>query len=450
MKPSIKYIFAVVGLVMLLTIPAAATFADVEETDWFYGELQLMVDSGIVSGYEDGTFRPYNTVTTGEVSKMLYLFWGYDPLENGTSHWADNYAQAFDAFSWLEDMPQDLDQAMTRMEVAEAILASIGALPDTNVDNPFADVDSAVASTLFDMGILNGTVSEATGERTLSPNDPITRAEFCALLDRTYRYMAEDYGVTDFRYLLPQVALLDEGDLTQAYFYNLFLSMLVKGDYQYDIVVHDTTATALAESGIPLLANETFWTVHADYHELGAFFDNIGHTFRSQGDTTIWTVVLGDQEFAPEDSVAHCQTFLVDVGYLAQEIYDSGALDPTASDYDKAEYLYIYCAQNFAYDTKYDPANYNGYGMLQNGVGICQAYVSVYNALCKMWGVDIVGVTGTVNGGNHIWSYADLDGTWYYIDPTFGDPTPDKEGRYDENYFAVTYEELSKTHTFSE
>lgn len=46
------------------------TFKDVSRSDWFYEEVTTLVAKGIVSGYEDSTFRPDNTVTVAEFLKM--------------------------------------------------------------------------------------------------------------------------------------------------------------------------------------------------------------------------------------------------------------------------------------------------------------------------------------------------------------------------------------------
>ena len=46
-------------------------FNDVSATDWFYNELQTAVDSGIIKGFTDGTFRPNALVSREEVAAMV-------------------------------------------------------------------------------------------------------------------------------------------------------------------------------------------------------------------------------------------------------------------------------------------------------------------------------------------------------------------------------------------
>lgn len=46
-------------------------FKDVPKGQWYTGHVELLRDSGIVSGYPDGSFKPGNNVTRAEVSVML-------------------------------------------------------------------------------------------------------------------------------------------------------------------------------------------------------------------------------------------------------------------------------------------------------------------------------------------------------------------------------------------
>ena len=47
--------------------PAAASkplsFSDVKSGDWFYPYVTELVEAGDVNGYEDGTFRPNDSIT---------------------------------------------------------------------------------------------------------------------------------------------------------------------------------------------------------------------------------------------------------------------------------------------------------------------------------------------------------------------------------------------------
>ncbi|MDQ2805884.1 MAG: S-layer homology domain-containing protein [Chloroflexota bacterium] len=53
--------------------PATPTFTDVPPSNVFYQAVETAVCHGIISGYNDGTFKPANNATRGQVSKIVYL-----------------------------------------------------------------------------------------------------------------------------------------------------------------------------------------------------------------------------------------------------------------------------------------------------------------------------------------------------------------------------------------
>ncbi len=58
--------------------PCVAPFSDVQPSDYFYAGVNYLYcrNTGIISGYSDGTFRPYNNVTRGQATKILVLAFG--------------------------------------------------------------------------------------------------------------------------------------------------------------------------------------------------------------------------------------------------------------------------------------------------------------------------------------------------------------------------------------
>jgi len=52
------------------------SFSDLADGDPYQNAVTYLHDSGIVSGYEDGTFRPYNQVTRAQVAKIVVLAFG--------------------------------------------------------------------------------------------------------------------------------------------------------------------------------------------------------------------------------------------------------------------------------------------------------------------------------------------------------------------------------------
>ena len=59
----------------------AAVFSDLPFDHWAYQYVNYMVCAGIVSGYPDGTFRPNNPLTRGQLAKIVANTAGYiDPV----------------------------------------------------------------------------------------------------------------------------------------------------------------------------------------------------------------------------------------------------------------------------------------------------------------------------------------------------------------------------------
>jgi hypothetical protein len=52
--------------------PPTATFSDVPAEHTFFGYVETAYSRGIISGYADGTFRPGNNATRGQICKIVY------------------------------------------------------------------------------------------------------------------------------------------------------------------------------------------------------------------------------------------------------------------------------------------------------------------------------------------------------------------------------------------
>jgi hypothetical protein len=57
--------------------PCAITFSDVRPTDYFYEAVRYLYCRGVISGYADNTFRPFNDTTRGQLSKIVVLARGW-------------------------------------------------------------------------------------------------------------------------------------------------------------------------------------------------------------------------------------------------------------------------------------------------------------------------------------------------------------------------------------
>ena len=53
--------------------PCTISFSDVQPADYFYEPVRYLYCRGVVSGYEDGTFKPYNQTTRSQMAKIVVL-----------------------------------------------------------------------------------------------------------------------------------------------------------------------------------------------------------------------------------------------------------------------------------------------------------------------------------------------------------------------------------------
>ncbi len=58
---------------------------------WGKPYIDKLTAEGAIAGYPDGSFRPENTISTAEFTKILVALLGYDIQNDSTAHWAENY-----------------------------------------------------------------------------------------------------------------------------------------------------------------------------------------------------------------------------------------------------------------------------------------------------------------------------------------------------------------------
>lgn len=111
----------------------------------------------------------------------------------------------------------------------------------------------------------------------------------------------------------------------------------------------------------------------------------------------------------------------------------------TWSDMEKALYVHDYLVDHFNYDQRiYDPnqaenAIHDGYHMLTEGVGVCQAYTALYSELLTRLGV---GVSYVMNESiNHIWNVVQIGDRYYHVDVTWDDPIGAMPGNVSHVFF---------------
>ncbi|MBE6766978.1 MAG: hypothetical protein E7550_05230 [Ruminococcaceae bacterium] len=93
---------------------------------------------------------------------------------------------------------------------------------------------------------------------------------------------------------------------------------------------------------------------------------------------------------------------------------------------EKERLIYDYILKNSHYNLSarwngINEDNWNAYGIIVNGYGVCESYSEAFQTLMLRVGINCTGIVGTAGGG-HKWNAIELDGEWYACDITFDDP----------------------------
>ena len=179
---------------------SAAPFKDVPAGSTFAGYIAYCVESGLIDGYADGTFRPQNTLTGFAFLKMLLTALGYDSAIEGYTgaNWTVNVAGRATQIG-LTDGNEDFvgSRAATR---EEACLYAVNALKATLVE--------------YESKGTNVTVNGATVAIGASKPTYITSsiAGAATSIDDTKDNQAGDYTVEFAERYQPDLELDDDTD----------------------------------------------------------------------------------------------------------------------------------------------------------------------------------------------------------------------------------------------
>lgn len=132
----------------------------------------------------------------------------------------------------------------------------------------------------------------------------------------------------------------------------------------------------------------------------------------------------------------------IEENYLRDED-DKLKLQYIIHDYILANTSYDY--DNYVNDTV-PKISYNAYGALVEGVAVCEGYSKAAKLLLNLSNIESGIIISTEM--NHGWNYVNINGSYYHMDITWDDSTPEKN-RSVYNYFNLSDNEISKDHTWN-
>lgn len=203
----------------------AANFKDMNDVPWSGAEqvISSVADLGLLSGYEDNTFRARNNVTYCEAMQMVYSLmtkaggaaldaekaYSYFGVTNtyGIPAWAQT-AVAYGLSNGIISV-QDLEKFMTdgksnyatREDVGRifgnAVAANYGETVDSSAASDFRDYWSISAHAVGQIGLLKK-LGIVNGDEysQFNPKKNINRAEMAVMLNKTYEVLRQGIGNT--------------------------------------------------------------------------------------------------------------------------------------------------------------------------------------------------------------------------------------------------------------
>jgi len=202
-----KFLGVLTAGVLMFSFAFAADFADVDSSHWGYQPIMKMKESGIISGYTDGTFKPANNINLAEFATIFTKVFKIPESTNDffkavpANHWAKGRIEAAknyilfghtDSSDYLNasnialEVPAEVQ--MSRESVVYALTQAYG-FNRNNYDlaeaelifEDYAEMSDPISMLIaYKEGIMVG--EKVEGKTYLRPQRSISRAEFSALL----------------------------------------------------------------------------------------------------------------------------------------------------------------------------------------------------------------------------------------------------------------------------
>lgn len=203
-------------------------FTDVPEEQWYYDTINLALDNGYIRGYEDGTFKPENTISNCEFVSIISQAKNIKSSSKYQNLWAENIMQTALQNGWYDwdEIPptnngQYFDQPIQRKLAVKIMMRALK--PDASGDytkwsaiiSDFALLDGRYYDPVFaayEAGIING-----DNFGNFNPNDSLTRAEACAMITRGFSIIENGNNDNDS---IPTVPTLETSRPTPDVYFN--------------------------------------------------------------------------------------------------------------------------------------------------------------------------------------------------------------------------------------
>ena len=370
-----------------LSSPGTAQFSDVADDQWFAPAVAQL--SGVLTGYEDGTFRPFRTASLGEFLAILCRIFEAEPAGDASAAWYTPYLDAALELQWIDEaMLQQGDAPTSRATAVTILNRALSRIPDQAVIDGleqalFVDVQPGHPA-YYD--ILEAAVSHAcnAGEDGWLPDS----VDFTPLEPGLYVGDGSAYYVQESHtlYRTPGLLSLDGND---------YLVADETGRIYADSQLHLLDGSPVVSTSTGALLRNGSWN--------GFQFDSTGR----------YTSGFSDIDAYVSAILAQCTT-----SSMTQ-------LEKLRAAYDYVR-SYGYLGRNSAVsDQVMSPAQAAAYAakIYETGKGDCYNFAAAFYFLARALGYDATAIFGNclyswrAQPLTHSWLEIPIDGTVYVFDP---------------------------------
>lgn len=257
----------------------------------------------------------------------------------------------------------------------------------------------------------------------------------------TNRYVSKDFTINAAEESTPAVggSLLD--DYTGKYGYSTLTGAQKKAyGRMFEAAAAHEDQFDVSDLGLTVDDVETiYWAFDYDSPQFFWLENGYGYVYNSYGE-----VLYINMRYSRSKSEA--DRIAAEFNATSAEILAEA--EKCESGYDKLKVIHDWIVNNTTYNA-YGPAyKSEADGPIVYGTALCEGYSKAFMYLAQAAGIPTICVSGSANGGGHMWNMVKLDGQWYHVDVTWDDPVSSVPVlRYD--YFLISDSTIREDHYFN-
>lgn len=168
-------------------------FYDVRKSDWYYDTVTYMAENKILSGYDDGSFKPNAAITSAEFTTIVCRIKGISPTVSSNNHWAGGLMQSALNIGWYDydENPPTGERYNTPIERQLAVKILMKAFSgdvtyDYNLESAKIKDFNLLSGRYYDtvLGAYKDGIVSGDNNGNFNAQSPLTRAEACTIIKR--------------------------------------------------------------------------------------------------------------------------------------------------------------------------------------------------------------------------------------------------------------------------